>query len=81
MTAQNQHRPASNVVGIGYRRDALFPPDHGTCDLLRGATVATWSLVAGAILLLAVVAFAPRNHVTPDTVMAGAPIGAALSQH
>ena len=52
--------------------------DQHTCHLMRGATVTTWTLAAGTILLLAVIAFVPRNSVNPGVVSSGAPIAVAL---
>jgi hypothetical protein len=81
MTAQTPtRRPTSEIVDIEYHRaDAVTLRNQHTCNLMRGATVTTWALVTGTILLLAVIAIAPRNSVNPRVAASGAPVAIALS--
>jgi hypothetical protein len=80
MTARTS--PTNEIVFIDrHRREALLLRDRNTCELMRGAGVTMWSLVAGAGLLLAVVAFVPHNTVSPRLATTGAPITVALSHH
>jgi hypothetical protein len=82
MTANTPSRPTSEIVEIDHHhREAALLRNRHTCDLMRGATVTTWSLVAGTILLLVVIAFVPRGHVTPGVAMTHAPMTVALSHH
>ena len=58
----DRHRRYSTATAI-----RLFAFAANTrCDIMRGATATIWALFAGAVLMLAVVAFAPRNTVTAD---------------
>jgi polysaccharide pyruvyl transferase WcaK-like protein len=69
VTTETPHvRPAAgDIVDIHYHRaEALMLRDRHSFDLMRGAGVTTWALVAGAVLLLAVVAFAPRDTATTE---------------
>lgn len=81
MTVQTPHArcPNSDIIDIDYHRaEALMLRNQHTCNLMRGATVTTWTLVAGAVLVFAVIAFAPRNSVTPGVASSSAPITIAL---
>jgi len=76
------NRPTSDIVNIDYhRREALLLREYHAFDLMRGANVTTWSLVAGTILLLGVIIFIPRSRVTPGVAMTAAPITVVLSHH
>ena len=69
MTNQTLHirRHIADIVHLDrYRDQTLFLRSQYTCDIMRGATATTWALFAGAVLMLAVVAFAPRNTVMAE---------------
>jgi hypothetical protein len=82
MNTNTLSRPTSDTIDIDYhRREALLLRERHTFDLMRGATVTTWSLVVSTILLLAVTIFVPRSHVTPGAAMTAAPMTVAISHH
>ena len=70
-TPQIRRRTIDAVDTDHYRARRLSLRGRTGCDIMRGATATIWTLVATAVLMLAVVAFAPRNTVTPGVASSG----------
>ncbi len=69
MTAQTLQFRSRTIDAVDIDRDRiqrLSLRGRAGCDIMRGASVATCALVAAAVLMLAVVAFAPRNVMTAE---------------
>jgi hypothetical protein len=64
--------PMAGVIDIDRHRDHAWSlRSRHACDMMRGAVATIWTLAAAAVLLLAVVAFAPRNSVTAEVAWGG----------
>jgi hypothetical protein len=77
-TLQIRRRTNDTIDIDYYRAEALRLRNQHTANLTRGGRVTIWALIASGALMLAVIAFAPRNAVTPGVASNGHPIAVAF---